>query len=435
MTTASAAKKPQRSTPTAPATSPKPNTPTRAAKSGKADAAKKVKPEDKSKAPTIGGDLDSLDSSMKGPLDSLIETEALEASPFDDPMGGSLGPAAPKKFKLRRWIRNLFRRNKSKVVTIKATDPRKVKIVLFRLGASPLSRSSRCSPPPGFSRRPIREIFLPKPKPPSTSRTTVPPSNSTTSILSLIPSRRRSMKFARCASWPTSAARSRRLAPRATGSSASSVSAQKQVKALLPSPPSDVLRKVGVALGEIAEGVAKQTQAKPDADSVGRLRAITDLIEGEIFMAVRPTEMLEGVNRILKQCRQEVEGKREIQTTVNEIRAAVDGEDPTAAYASYHNLTEMFPDLADDARVTEAMKDVSALEQKAVRPGEQSLEVAQTDRPSDLIAAVPLAVQPVRGDLASGQGKLRFVVERGDRVRARRSVGQRALAALRGPRS
>ena len=59
----------------------------------------------------IGGELESLEDTMKGPLDALIESEALAAGGFDDPMAGpQLNPAAPKKFKLRRFLKNLFRR-------------------------------------------------------------------------------------------------------------------------------------------------------------------------------------------------------------------------------------------------------------------------------------------------------------------------------------
>ena len=88
-------------------------------------------------AAKIGGELESLEDTMKGPLDALIESEALAAGPFDDPTAGpQLNPAAPKKFKLRRFLKNLFRRNKSKVVRIKAADPRQVKLVLISWGVA-----------------------------------------------------------------------------------------------------------------------------------------------------------------------------------------------------------------------------------------------------------------------------------------------------------
>ncbi len=39
-------------------------------------------------AAKIGGDLESLQDTMKGPLDALIESEALAAGGFGDPMAG-----------------------------------------------------------------------------------------------------------------------------------------------------------------------------------------------------------------------------------------------------------------------------------------------------------------------------------------------------------
>ena len=48
--------------------------------------------------------------------------------------GPQLNPAAAKKFKLRRFLKNLFRRNKSKVVRIKAADPQASQAGVDQLG-------------------------------------------------------------------------------------------------------------------------------------------------------------------------------------------------------------------------------------------------------------------------------------------------------------
>ena len=86
-------------------------------------------------AAKIGHELDPLRDTMKGPLDALIESEALQASPFDDPTTGpQLNRAAPKKFKLRRFLKGLFRRDKSKVVRIKAADPQTGQAGVDQLG-------------------------------------------------------------------------------------------------------------------------------------------------------------------------------------------------------------------------------------------------------------------------------------------------------------
>ena len=95
------------------------------------------KPAASPKAANAGGKLEPLEKTMKGPLDSLIEGEADQSSPFHDTTGGpSLVPAAPKKFKLRHVLRKLFRRNKSKTVKVKAADPRQVKLILYSWGVA-----------------------------------------------------------------------------------------------------------------------------------------------------------------------------------------------------------------------------------------------------------------------------------------------------------
>ena len=87
--------------------------------------------------------------------------------------------------------------------------------------------------------------------------------------------------------------------------------------------------------------------------------------------------------------------------------------DVQAAYAAYREIVQSYPELADDARLTDAMKQVSALQQKAVKLAPQSLAAVHAERPTGLLAAMPLAVQPVNGELAAGRGKLVFVVEQG----------------------
>src|SRR5262249_28672609 len=72
-----------------------------------------------------------------------------------------------------------------------------------------------------------------------------------------------------------------------------------------------------------------------------------------------------------------------------------------------------YPKLADDADLAAAMKQASAKQQQAVKEGEQTLVVSQEEQPSDLIAAMPLAVQSVRGQVAAAKDKLQFVVDQG----------------------
>ncbi len=174
------------------------------------------------------------------------------------------------------------------------------------------------------------------------------------------------------------------------------------------------MQKVGVALARIADGMAKQTQAKPDIPSVNRLLAIKNMIDSDIPANAQPeANALEDFNRIFRQCRQKVEGRKEIDQAVDDIGKAVAAGDLSKAYAAYRALVQSYPELVDNPDLTNAMKQVSSAQLKAVATSVQSLSVSRAERPSGLLAAMPLAVQPMQGELPSQKGKLRFVADQG----------------------
>ena len=74
---------------------------------------------------------------MKGPLDALIESETLAAAGFDDPTARlHLYPAAAKKFKLRRFLKNLFQQQRVAGCADQGRGPEKVKLVLISWGVA-----------------------------------------------------------------------------------------------------------------------------------------------------------------------------------------------------------------------------------------------------------------------------------------------------------
>jgi outer membrane protein assembly factor BamB len=361
------------------------------------------KPAGSPKAASVGGALE--------PLDSLIESEAGPSSPFDDSMDGpSLSPTAPKKFKLRYALRKLFRRNKSKTVQVKAADPRHVKLLLFSWGvailfilaalaifryfspdAAEMLRKAEAAVDRGDYTEAISQYDKFLKTYPKTSE-----SDEVRTLRVLAELRQTVQLSATSGDWP-----------------AALEVAQREVPALSKTASTDLLQKIGLALARIAEGLSKQAQAKPDESSLARLRQITNIIDGDIPANARPTEMLDGISRALRQCTQTVEGRKEIEQTVDKVGKAVAAGDLPTAYAAYGDLVRSFPALVDNPDLTSAMKQVSAAQQKAVKTGEQSLAVARDERPTDLIAAMPLAVQPVQGALAAEKGKMRFVVTQG----------------------
>ena len=193
--------------------------------------------------------------------------------------------------------------------------------------------------------------------------------------------------------------------------------AKAQVTALPKLPKehvdSGVVQKFGITLAKIGEGLAQQAQGHPDMASVNRLQAIVEMLETNVPESSRPTLMLEKIKDVLRHERREVGGRQELDQAVDAIRAAVKENDVNTAYAAYRGLVQSYPELTDDARLTDAMKQVSAVQQRAVKLVERSLAAVHAERPSGLLAAMPLAVQPVKGELAQGRGKLVFTVEQG----------------------
>jgi hypothetical protein len=361
---------------------------------------------------SAGANLEPLDKTMQGPLDSLVDSVARQAHPFEDPMDGpSLKPASAKKFKLRHLLRKLFRRDKSRTVKVKAADPRQVKLVLFSWGVAvlvilaALTLFRFLSPPDtvetlgkaeaavehGEYAEAIKQydVFL-------KSYSKTQEADEVRGLRALAELRQAVQQAASSGDWK-----------------AAFDVAQAQAQTLPKPATADLLQKVGVALAQIADGMARQTQAKPDVPAVNRLLAIRNTIDTVIPASVQPKEMLEGIDRITRQCRQKVEGRKEIDQAVDEIGNAVAAGDLARAYGAYRTLVQAYPDLADNPDLTAAMKQVSAAQQKAVVSADLSLSVSRAERPTELLAAMPLAVQPKPGELHSAIGKLRFVAERG----------------------
>ncbi|MEI8376045.1 MAG: PQQ-binding-like beta-propeller repeat protein [Planctomycetota bacterium] len=362
----------------------------------------------------IGGELESLEDTMKGPLDALIESEALQSTGFDDPTAEmQLNPAVPKKFKLRRFLKNLFRRNKNKsnIVRIKAADPRQVKLVLMSWGVAvvallALLTSFWAFSPPGTAelRQEAEGAVMAE-----DYRQAIgvydkflkyyPGANDIRLLRSLAELRLAEKNATAAGDWTP----------------AFEV-AKTQVN-ILPKDKdridSDVIQKYGIALAKIGEGLAQRVQAHPDKDSVNRLQSVVEMLETNIPEINRPTKMLDEMKGILQHGRQEVAGRQELDQTVEVIRDAVKAIDVQAAYTAYRDFVKSNPERTDDARLIEAMKQVSSVQQKGVKLVRKLLAAVRQERPSGVLVAMPLAVQPVKGELAEGRGKLFFVVEQG----------------------
>ncbi|MGO9109386.1 MAG: PQQ-binding-like beta-propeller repeat protein [Thermoguttaceae bacterium] len=368
----------------------------------------------KSPAPArLGGDLESLADTMRGPLDALVESEALQATEFDDPIvGPQLNPATPKKFKLRRFLKNLFKRNKSKVVRVKAADPKQVKLVLISWGVAVVILIGA-----------LISFYVFSPSSSTELRQKAEDALIAEDYSKAISLYDEFLKHYAATSDASDVRLSRGIAELRLAEKKATASgdwtpafeiAQTQVKVLPKNhTDSDLMQKFSVALAKIGEGLAQQSQDHPDMKSVNRVQSIVNMLESDIPESNRPEKMLDEIKAILKHGKQEVEGRQELDQTVDAIGAAVKDRDVQAAYAAFRGLVQSYPELTDDVRLTDAMKRVSALQQKAVEPVRKLLAAVHAERPSGVLVAMPLAVQSVKGELAEGRGRRVFVVEQG----------------------
>ena len=155
-------------------------------------------------------------------------------------------------------------------------------------------------------------------------------------------------------------------------------------------------------------------RAIPTWTSVDRLQSVVNMLETDIPEDNRPTKMLDEIKGILKHGKQEVEGRRELDQTVDAIRAAVEAND---APGGLRGLSRARPVVSRTGRRCPPDRCHEAGLGRRTKGGQARRSSrwprCTTERPSGLLAAMPLAVQPVKGELAEGRGKLVFVVEQG----------------------
>ena len=370
---------------------------------------------------------------MKGPLDSLIESEVLAAGGLDDPMGGpELNPPVSKKFKLRRFLRNLFRRKKSNTVRVKAADPKQVKIILISWGVAVFILLGLLT---AFWFFGTSSEYLQKAEKAVAAKDYERAIEAFDNFLSRYPndSNANEVRVRRCLA-------ELRLAEKqatASGDWTPAFEVAKQAVSALPKDRSnaDLMEEVGIALAKIGEGLAHEMQAHPDTESVNRVQSVVNMLGSSIPEDKRPDKLIEEIMEVLTRARQEVESGRDLDQTVAAIAAAAGDSDVNAAYTAYRDLIKSYPELGDNVRLADAIKPVSAIQQKLVKLAHESLAAVHDERPSSLVAAMPLAVQPMKGRLPEGRGKLVFAVEQGTAYGLDAATGNVLWRRIRGPRS
>ena len=303
---------------------------------------------------------------MKGPLDARSNRDSPPEHAVRRPSDGWASQAGClQEVQFRRALRNLFRRKKSKTVRVKAADPRQVKLVLFSWGVA-VALLIACLVAFWAFTAVAPPSFAPRQKTRSRRRTTAVPSNTTTISLPAI---------------PTSLALRR---PRVAGPGGASCGRQasgplqrldagfrhgRRTSQRLPKQEvdPDLLRQVRRGLGKDRRGTSPAVTG-PSRPGCGPSPAIARRHAPDEHPRNLPADkMVDEITDVLAQAKRQVEGRQNLDQTFQAIRDAVAASDVRAAYDAYRDLVKSSPELADDARLIDAMKEVSALEQKAVK--------------------------------------------------------------------
>ena len=343
------------------------------------------------------------------PLDSLLSGELLPGEDGFDRLdgGSSLDAPRPKKFSFRRLFRNLLRRKKSRTVTVKAADPRQVKVLLMSWSAAILLLATifavcyyLTSANPQQLLQEARVAFDTGKYPVAIDRyqrflasfSYLPEAHPVRVRLGLARLRQAALEADKANDW----------------SLAFSL-AQKLMQTL---PKEDGFAEsrgeIALALATIAEGLAKQSQEKASAELVDHARITVGMIEFHVPEVSRPGEKLAEVERILSGSERQIERNRDLQQGILFVQAALARSDTKSAYAERNRLIGKYPELAEEPRLEEAVAPAAEMLKAAVKPVDRRLAPAAEPSPGAIEASATLAVRTAVGEVGGAAGQVVF---------------------------
>ena len=337
------------------------------------------------------------------PLDALRTSGAMEESTG----GPLLGEAPPRRFKLRRFLKNLFRRNRSQVVRVEAADPRQVKMLLVSWGVAVALFVGAFGllwylSPPG-----PEDLLLKAEVASDTGQ--YPEAIATLDLYLAKYPQHKSVSEARVRLALASMYQASAEAEESGDWSPAFQVAQEVVKPLADEPAYvDYQRKVALALAKIGEGLAQQSRTDPKPTVVREARLILAMIEMKVHAAYRPQDKMAHINYLLESSEQKVGQDQALDETVAAIKEALGKGETAAAYAARNSAVRRFPELADHARLEEALAPAAETFRKAVKFARQDRAAETAERPSAALAAVAMALRTVQGTVAEVKGRQVF---------------------------
>ena len=184
-----------------------------------------------------------------------------------------------------------------------------------------------------------------------------------------------------------------------------------EIMRTLPSEPAfeNESAEIGVALAVIGEGLADEGSARPDPKMAEQVRRIVALIETNVSEDSRPGEMLAAIKRKLRQNEQQATSDQGLADALTAIQQSLAKGDAVTACTVRNKLVKQYPELAQDAKLKEALSAVPAILQAAVTTVEKSRPALTGERPSGVLAVATLAQRTVKGEVPDGRGRFLFV--------------------------
>jgi outer membrane protein assembly factor BamB len=343
------------------------------------------------------------------PLDSLLSSELLPGedgfSSLDG--GGALSAPRPKKFSLRRFLRNLLRRKKSRTITVKAADPRQVKLLLISWSIAILTLATVfiaffyfTSAKPQDLLQDAKVAFDMGKYPEAIDRynrflanfSYLPDAHPARVRLGLARLHQAALDADKAKDW------------------SAAFSLAQELMQTLPKEDgyAESRGEIALALAVIAEGLAKQSQESATPQLVEHAQMVVGLIELNVPEISQPREKLAAITRILSGSERQVDSGHDLQQTILAIQEAVAKGDAKTAFTQRNRLVREYPELVDERRLEEALVPAVEILKTAVKVVARRLAPSAAQPPGPIEASTALAVPIDRGEVPGNAGQVVF---------------------------
>jgi len=166
-------------------------------------------------------------------------------------------------------------------------------------------------------------------------------------------------------------------------------------------------------LPTIAEGWARQAQAETGTELVGKAREAIDLIEIYIPSQQRNKVQMEEITSILALTEREIARDDELAKALAGIEEATARQKADQAYAIRKTLLKTYPDLATNAKLSEAIHKVSAAQRDVVRMVAEPKSAETSPPAGPATTTVTLAQQILNTEVSAAQGQVVYALAEG----------------------